>query len=419
MNELPSAFLTLPVPGEKTAKTLRKKVRLIALRELLTVSAASLGPRAEASMRRIQAGIQRMVRENATGVLNAIGDPDVHVPLLVLASALRPPEQILPSLVPALLSRLHPIRDGLDDALLWEHPFEMFTASGVGRLSIPNGAKAMLLDRSGLAVEVRDGPRIDLNLPNFTDTVHIERSLPPTQLGDDALNLELSRVDSNPLAMEEAHPDKEGNAINLGGKTEAEWVDSLNQAVDLIKQTLPGWAEELQSTTQRVLPVGFEPEMHLSASYREAPGIVYMTLHPDPLTMAEALIHETQHGKLNLLSWVDPVLHNAYSAWSESPVRPDLRPVMGVLLAVHAFVPVAALHHRLHATGHPLSKTRRFEERRQEVLAGNAGGLRLVEEIGEPTPLGQRVITGLRTLHDHLSQGQDVERWQGTAMPPG
>jgi HEXXH motif-containing protein len=182
---------------------------------------------------------------------------------------------------------------------------------------------------------------------------------------------------------------------------------------------LPAWYTELQHTTARILPVGFEPEMHLSASYREAPHIMYMTLHPDPLTMAEALIHETQHGKLNLLSWLDPVLHNAYTSWSESPVRPDLRPVMGVLLAVHAFVPVAAFHHVLAAMDHPISRTRRFAERRIEVLSGNGGGLRLVESIGQPTAMGERVIRGLRQLHDYLVQDHDSQGWKPEALPPG
>jgi len=419
MNSLPSAFLTLPPSGDKTAKTLCKKVRLVALRELLTVSAASLGPRANAGMTRIQAGVQRLVKEEPAGLLDVIGMPDIQVPLLVMASGLRGPETILPSLIPSLLTGLTSVKSSLDEALLWEHPVEAYPATGLGRVLIEGGAKAMLLDPSGLAIERLDGARIDIGGPDFDDGGPIRYEMSPTRVGDGDAGVEISLVDSNPLSMEEAHPDKEGNAVTLGDRSMSEWGESIAQALALISETLPGWAEEFRYTTQRILPVGFEPEMHLSASYREAPGIVYMTLHPDPLTMAEALIHETQHGKLNLLSWVDPVLHNAYSAWSESPVRPDLRPIMGVLLAVHAFVPVAALHQRLLEIDHPISRTHRFEERRQEVLAGNAGGLQLVEQIGNPTELGRRVIVGLRTIHNHLSAGHNVAAWKGDAMPPG
>src|SRR5690606_5269945 len=107
---------------------------------------------------------------------------------------------------------------------------------------------------------------------------------------------------------------------------------------------LPELRVEIGANLQRVVPVGCDDKRHFSASYREAPGLVYLSLHPSPLTMAEAIVHETQHAKLNALGWLDPVLHNGHDTWTSSPVRPDLRPLMGVLMAVHAFIPVAALH---------------------------------------------------------------------------
>ena len=60
--------------------------------------------------------------------------------------------------------------------------------------------------------------------------------------------------------------------------------------------------------------VGFWRVRHPSDSVREAPGVIYMSLHPDPLTMAEAIVHETQHTKLNSMTWLDPVLLNGQRA---------------------------------------------------------------------------------------------------------
>lgn len=415
MMDLPTAFLTLPTPGEKTARALVKKVRLIAAKELLTLSAGELGPRPQAGWTRIQSVVQRGLRSDGQAVLAAVGHPDVLPGLLSMASALRRPSDVLPGLVPSFLASL--MQEGFrpDEAMLWEHPFESFASHGVGQVSVEGGAKSILLDASGLAVESTDGGRI--NVSRGAQGVSVSRA--PIVVGPSGLGLTLSEVDSNPLAMDEAHPDKSGNAVSLGGKSVDEWVSALDEAVEIIKAALPDWAAELESTTDRLVPVGFEPEMHLSASYREAPGTVYLTLHPDPLTMAEAIIHETQHGKLNRLSWLDPVLRNGYTAWSESPVRPDLRPVMGVLLAVHAFVPVAALHQRLALMGHPLSRTHQFAARRAEVLAGNAGGLDVVERMADPTPMGAKVVEGLRIVHEYLASGFDSSSWRGDAMPPG
>ncbi len=150
---------------------------------------------------------------------------------------------------------------------------------------------------------------------------------------------------------------------------------------------------------QRLVPVGYHAERHFSASYREAPGVVYLTLHPSLLTLAEAIVHETQHGKLNVLRWFDAVLMNGDNTWSKSPVRPDLRPLWGVLLAVHAFVPVAALHLVLAEQNHPLSHGEPFARRRAEVLAANEHGLSTLRELALPTEVGKRVLGGLEELH--------------------
>ena len=209
-------------------------------------------------------------------------------------------------------------------------------------------------------------------------------------------------ADTNPLRDIEAHPDKSGNALDLGGHDPADWAARLSEALDLIALALPEWMAEHEQTLHRLLPVGYAPERHFSATYREAPGTAYLSLHPDPLTLAEAIVHEGQHSRLNLLHLFDPILENGATTWTASPVRPDLRPLIGVLLAVHAFVPVAALHARLAALDHPLATTARFAERRAQVLAGNARGLELVATLGQPTPQGRRVIDGLQALHAHL-----------------
>jgi len=340
--------------------------------------------------------------------------------LLVLAGQLRAPEGTLLQVVPALMAALAEHAADIPEAVLWEADVEAISAPASGwRLQLNPPGRALLLDPTGLTVELSDGTRV--RLPGDAELDHPSMRLdhPFTGLGAPALGVQLSLHDANPLSMDEAHPDKTGNAVDLGQRAPGEWTARLEEALELIELALPGWHAEIEGSLDRILPVGFEPEMHLSASYREAPGVVYMTLHPDPLTMAEAIIHEAQHGKINRLTWLDPVLHNAYTTWTESPVRPDLRPLMGVLLAVHAFIPVAALHHRLAAMDHPLSQTPRFAERRQQVLAGNAGGLDIVLAKAEPTPTGARLIADLQALHQHVMVDQTNAGWDSNALPPG
>lgn len=216
-------------------------------------------------------------------------------------------------------------------------------------------------------------------------------------------------VDPNPLAMVEAHPDKQGNSLSLGGRDEREWLDALDRALAIIEQHLPAVVEEMRALALLVIPVGYEPEKHLSASYREYVGACYLTLHPDLRTMAEALVHEFQHNKINLASYHDPMLENALGTMVKSPVRPDLRPIWGVLLAVHAFVPVAELYRRMLAAGDA-----RVATRLADVIARNDEGLRTLREHGRPTRIGAALLEELESLHAaHLSL--DLSRPEGVS----
>ncbi len=209
----------------------------------------------------------------------------------------------------------------------------------------------------------------------------------------------LALVDDNPLASLEAHPDKDGNALDLGGRTAEAWVAALDEARALIRGALPDLATEHAQVLATVVPVGFEPEKSLSASYREAIGVVYLTLHPKVGIVAEALIHEVQHNKLNLLLWSDPLIHDD-GVLVVSPVRPDPRPLLGVLLAVHAFLPVAQLHIELLAAGHPAGDP----ERLRQVMRANREGLDVLADA-RATPIGAALLDGMRAL----------EAWQRAA----
>jgi len=383
-------------------KALTHKLRLLALRGLMTHPPID-GPMGPA-LAQIQRQLPELLKTDPKAVLAAMRRPEVLVPLLVLRSGLREAPELFSQVLPHLVAGLR-----WSPPLLWDHPVEqLFTAESHYRFVPP--LRALVSDLSGVEVEEASGQRVDLQ------RCDARRRGWPLQCG-----VELAAEDSNPLRMDEAHPEKVGNALSLGERSSGEWQSQLNAALDLIGQTLPSFYRALPNALHRIVPIGFAPERHLSASYREAPGTIYMTLHPSPLTLAEAIVHEVQHGKLNTLSWFDAVLSNAMSEWTASPVRSDLRPIWGVLLAVHAFVPVACMHQKMEEQSHPLIETPLFKRRRSEVLEGNDNGLKTVIEKGEPTAMGQRVITDLKKLHDHCMQhATELELGNNpSAMPPG
>ena len=242
-------------------------------------------------------------------------------------------------------------------------------------------ARALLLTREALLEAV--DPRLTV-----TTTLH------PLLDANEHGQLLFALDDPNPLAMVEAHPDKDGNALSLGEFDKAAWTRALSEAFAMIARHLPGVVDEMRLLSLLTIPVGYHAERHVSASYREYVGACYLTLHPNVHTLAEALVHEFQHNKANLASHHDPLLDNAQGTLVKSPVRPDLRPLWGVLLAVHAFVPVAELFLRILQSGE-----NHVRDRLRDVIQKNEEGLQTLREHARPTRIGAMLIEEMSDLH--------------------
>ena len=428
MGTMPLGRLALPEEGDKTLHKVVKKVRLTAVRIFLGFPTDNLSSTLRMNVLAARKSVLPALRKRPDQVLDAIGSPDVLPGLLTLGSGFGNPEEIFAEVLPSLMVDLsHRRKFGvLEEPIIFEHGFEWIKDSrGRRAVQFEPPAKALLADASGLSVALSEpqGKKVDFpdapRSPDAVEGLQPSKAFYPLKKGLPRLCLSL--LDSNPLSMVEAHPDKDGNSVDLGDHPIEEWCDSLGKALDLVAETVPTWYRELGVALERIVPVGYLPEAHLSASYREAPGTVYMTLHPNIVTLAEALIHETQHGKINAYSWVDPILINAHTTWTESAVRPDLRPLWGVLLAVHAFVPVAAMHYQMAEDNHPLASGDWFERRRAQVLKGNANGIKTLKEKSEPTEVGVEILEALYDLDAFLQEaapppppGIDEDQ-----MPPG
>lgn len=203
--------------------------------------------------------------------------------------------------------------------------------------------------------------------------------------------------DKNPLSALEAHPDKSGSLVDLGGHDAAEWRAALSSALAVIDRALPAIAGEMRLLLSHVVPVGFDAEKHLSASYLEAAGVVYLTLHPRELTLVEALVHEFQHNKLNLLLGLDRVLENQESELYTSPVRPDPRPLRGVLLAVHAFQPLIVLYDRLIAAAAG-DQAAALVTRRDQIVSTCHAGCSVLLPNARPTEAGTPLLEEIAAL---------------------
>lgn len=366
----PITDLTIPEPGSTTAR----EVLSLALRRLLR-DAIEL-PRTAPASARAEAAALHATLEHASKVSPG-----------ALAAALRRPT------IGALVRCLRPacgLGDAARDALFVEllaglrHDLAAAGAEGpaISRVRLPRRVLS-LLDRTArdTATGIVDHPYSSI-----------------------ARGVVLALADNHPLAMEEAHPDKEGNAIDLGGRPIEEWVAALREALALIEAHLPEVSAEIDLFVHQVVPVGFDEHRHLSASYQEAIGTIYMTLHPSVMTMAEAVIHEFSHNKINALFELDDVLENAWSPLYTSPVRPDPRPLHGVLLAVHAFLPVARLYEKMIEAGHPRAQSDDFSRRFEKIRKTNREGAEVVLVNGRATEVGRPLLDEIARWDAHYAK---------------
>ncbi|HRI65534.1 MAG TPA: HEXXH motif-containing putative peptide modification protein [Polyangium sp.] len=391
--------LTIPEPGSTTARTVLTGALAQLLRDLPTIGRSF--PASPALLHDLHQ-FQVLRQELNTKQRGALPSFLARTPIGTLVRCLRhqPSEALLRELLALVYFEL--ARVGALEGPIRQKcpPKRILSLAGRISITLPNEAQALLYKPGKVVVELESG-QVELDLDTYDDKpagysesvggVIVEK---PYHLVDK--NIVLALADNNPLAMFDAHPDKQGNAIDLGGKTAAEWTNVLQDGLQLIAAMLPDLRTEMDLFVQQIVPVGFDEQKHLSASYQEAIGTIYMSLHPSLMTMTEALIHEFSHNKINALFELDGVLENAFSPLYTSPVRPDPRPLHGVLLAVHAFLPVARLYEKMVESGHPLAQNSAFLGRFAKIRQINAEGAQVVLEHGRPTPVGKPLLDEIR-----------------------
>ncbi len=411
----PPRDLTLPNPGSGTLRLVLGLVLKKTVRELFQIPAERFAAVAADDFVRVRGAIETQLRSGQVGlVLALVRRPTVSALIRCIQGELRGENDNA-----KLDAWLVELSGQLAYGLARNHALP---AAGMElrqvppRVLCPDANIELSFDASPIPTSVRFFPGhlvVESSKPVSCELLEQEsegdNGLPPglsrrRAYGPITHTIRFALADNNPLSDFEAHPDKGGNALSLGGQTEGAWVNSLQEAFAIINKATPELGAEIPLVLQTVVPVGFEPEKHLSASYAEAIGTIYLSLHPNPLTMAEALIHECSHNKLNALFALDQLLHNGFNPLFRSPVRPDPRPLHGILLAAHAFLPVATLFERLQSARNPLSEDRGFKARFAQIRALNRDAVATLREHAKPTAIGRGVLEELYEINERFHE---------------
>ncbi len=117
------------------------------------------------------------------------------------------------------------------------------------------------------------------------------------------------------------------------------WRTSTQAAWDLLQVVHPAYSSEVDQYVSVIVPLlSQSANVHVSCSFPETYGMVQMSWSERVSQLAEALVHEYHHNKLNTLFDLDPlIIDTSGAAVYYSPWRDDSRPLQGLLHGIFAF----------------------------------------------------------------------------------
>lgn len=141
----------------------------------------------------------------------------------------------------------------------------------------------------------------------------------------------------------------------------AQWASLFDGAWDVLTRWHPAYARELAAGLRTIAPV-LPSRSVAGSSSNSAFGSVVLSPKTSATALAEVLVHELQHSKLNALLELVPLRHENAGKWWYAPWRDDPRPLVGLLHGVYAFVSVVEFwrDQREHVTDESERRTANF-----------------------------------------------------------
>lgn len=183
---------------------------------------------------------------------------------------------------------------------------------------------------------------------------------------------------------------------DLTAKDFIHWQECIQSAWEVLVGH-HGWAADaIAEGVSVIVPLTARSSTDLdSATTPAAFGTIATTLPPDPVIMAEILVHEFQHlklcGLIDVAPLVRPCAERVYAPW-----RPDPRPAGGLLQGVYAHLGVARFWNaQRHVETEPdaILRAEVMFERWRSTLEPTIATLLRMDCL---TPTGTRLVTRLR-----------------------
>ena len=128
----------------------------------------------------------------------------------------------------------------------------------------------------------------------------------------------------------------------LTAKEVTGWQECIQSAWELLVGHHSWAADSIAAGVSVIVPLAAHGDTDLdSATTQAAFGAIATSLPPNPVIMAEILVHEFQHSKLCGLEDIAPLTEPSGERVNYAPWRPDPRPAGGLLQGVYAHLGIA------------------------------------------------------------------------------
>lgn len=207
----------------------------------------------------------------------------------------------------------------------------------------------------------------------------------------------------NPDIEKHSHPDHAAQKIGVTfwSKSQEEWVLLFSKSFDILRSVSPGFMGEIEWVIRKVIPFDVSYRVHNSGSYTNAIGHLVMSypqMDNPEIALLEAILHEYNHNKLNLILQTELLILNDRREMFYSPYRPDPRPIHGIYLWVHALVWAYWVILNAHVLG-ILTLPHIWLEKAALYVFKNGLSLQVLDKYSRLSPLGSDILEEIRRVH--------------------
>ena len=135
--------------------------------------------------------------------------------------------------------------------------------------------------------------------------------------------------------------------------------------------------------------------------------------HPE-LALLEAILHEYNHNKINLVLQTETLVLNDRQEIYYSPYRPDARHIQGIYLGLHALAGAYWVIWNAHVQW-ILTLPENWQEKATAYVLKNGLSLQVLDKYALLSPLGKEILEGMRSVHKEcLAFIKQANIWEET-----